>query len=443
MLSCTGVDLGKTGTREVSVGILWGGPRAGNGGFRRRVSVASDLLTFRRLSLPPASREVRRRVVQEELNFSLPFPVSQAAWDWTDDQGEAWVVVAPLERLEPVRREAGESSEFDAEPLSYLRAAQAAGIHSALVLDLGASRTTFCAVENGRVDWVRVLLRGGIALTARLAEEKDLTTEKAEILKRAQGLELDTCIRFFEELLDEAFLPDPMAYEKILLCGGGAALPGLAPVLARRLGIEPEFFPVPEPLTPFEHVAAYGAALGIRPAYPRIRLRRQEVVERTVGFRWSYVFVLLLLVGLIVADVEIRHRTLLERKQALERVATQALDPVLGPSDQPVDARVKQLKKRIEEDRHARTYSPANVIQSLAGLAAPLRANEGVQLRSVEINEDQNTVSIEGHAVAPQQVEQLRKSLDGKVFEELKAINVRSGPEEKFLYELEGKLKPL
>jgi len=59
MLRATGLDLGTTGTRRVSVGLLWGAPRLESDPPRRGVVVAnvpSALLPFRSLNVPPAGR---------------------------------------------------------------------------------------------------------------------------------------------------------------------------------------------------------------------------------------------------------------------------------------------------------------------------------------------------------------------------------------------------
>ncbi|MEW6284344.1 MAG: pilus assembly protein PilM, partial [Candidatus Eremiobacterota bacterium] len=255
MLRNTGLDVGTTGTRQVSVGLLWGPAREQDGEVpaRSTASVPSDLCTFRRVPLPPAGREVRRRVLREELSFSLPFSLDEAAWDWTDQGGQAWVVVAPLERLGRLRREVGDTASLDAEPLTYLRAALAAGVESALVIDLGASRTTFCGIQDGHLEWVRVMMRGGINLTAQIASRTGMTHPDAERRKCERGMELSECRQMLDEMLEEAFLPSPLPYQKVLLCGGGARMPGLTVHLGEKLGVQPELFPLPDSLSPYSH----------------------------------------------------------------------------------------------------------------------------------------------------------------------------------------------
>ncbi len=439
MLRKTGLDVGTTGTRQVSVGLLWGAAREVDGDppARANASVPSDLCTFRRLSVPPAGREVRRRVLREELSFSLPFPLEEAAWDWTEQGGQAWVVVAPLDRLERLRRDVGDQASLDAEPLTYLRAALAAGVQSALVIDLGASRTTFCGIQDGQLEWVRVLMRGGISLTALLASKRNLTHTDAEKQKRERGLELAECRQMVDELLEEAFLPAPLPYEHVLLCGGGAAMAGLNSLLKAKLGVEPQLFPLPDSLSPYEHVPAYGAALAVRPNQPRVRLQEPRVSARsspvTLGRAWIAACVLL---ALLVADLETRHRLLLgQRTQARQAFATTMRGLGTNPKDNP-EQQITQLQARLTTARKDRQLSPEALAEVVASLKEPLGSQ--ALLRRIQL--DSGKFQLEGQADSIQAADEVRQNLS-KVFEAVEMPRTENLSSGKVRFMIEGKVR--
>lgn len=442
MLRKTGVDVGTTGTRQVSVGLLWGAARGveGDPPARSNASVPSDLCTFRRLSVPPAGREVRRRVLREELSFSLPFPLEDAAWDWTEQGGQAWVVVAPLDRLERLRRDVGDQAVLDAEPLTYLRAALAAGVTSALVIDLGASRTTFCGIQDGQLEWVRVMMRGGISLTALLASQRNLTHADAEKQKRERGLEISECRQMVEELLEEAFLPSPLPYQEILLCGGGAAMPGLANLIKARLGVEPQLFPLPESLSPYEHVPAYGAALASRPNQPRVRLQERREGTRRGGAPTSPLHNLwigaLVLVLLLMGDLELRHQVLVrERAQALTTFAATVQGLGTDPQQTP-EQQITQLQARLTQARKDRSLSPEFLADVVASLKEPL-GNEAL-LRRIQL--DAGDMQIEGQANSIQAADQVRQSL-AKIFDGVEMPRTENLASGKVRFIIEGKVR--
>ncbi len=437
MLRATGLDLATTGTRLVSAGLLWGSPRPETDTPARGPLVAnvpSDMLTFRRLNVPPAGREVRGRVVREELSYTLPFPLEEAAWDWTDADDVASVLVAPQERLQEVRREVGERASLDGEPLSYQRAARACGHQDALVFDFGASRTTLCAIKDGALDWVRVSFRGGSALTRRLAAERDLNPEAAEELKTRKGMELPECQEWLATLVDEALLPRPLPFDAVLVCGGGAQMPGLREALSARLGEAAQPFPVPQPLSPYRDVAAWGAALAARPRYPRIQLRPAS--RPSAGLNPAYLAWIVALLMVATVDLEVRHATL-TRQQSEQTSALQAALRQQAPNlaQLPPDKLVAELSRQVEAARQARRRSPALLLDTVDRLAPPLRELQGLEIRA--LGYEDGALTIEGQAASAQQAEKFRSKI-GSVLDKPELVETRAGARGQTVFKLEG-----
>ena len=442
------MDLGSNGNRMVSMGLYWGTPTPGDGGGRRTALVPADVLTYRRVSLPPASREVCRRVVQEELTYSLPFPLDKSAWDFSGKPGgQALVVVAPQERLSSIQRLAGATATLDAEPLAYLRAAIHCGVYNALIIDLGATKTTLCAVMEQQIEWVRVMMRGGRHVTQHLAEENGLGLEEAEDLKRKKGCELGVCQKFVAELLEEAMINKSTPFEQVLLCGGGAAMPGLKAFLSVRLGIEPQTFPLPAPLSPFSHVSAFGAALAERPGQPRVRLQVRASEEAPGGIDpWIVLGIgWLLALGLGIADLETRTDTLKRRRILVRNDLIAAVRPFLGGLEKERDKLsgatvVERLQQAIQTRKSLRQQSIRYITDNFSRIATALKEYPKADLRSFTVEEGQ--VTLTGEVSGPREAEDLRQKLS-KIFPDLQQTKVRSGAAGRFTYEFKGKVPPL
>jgi hypothetical protein len=437
----TGIDLGSSGTRKVNIGRLMGSAQVGEAmSGPSAAAVPSDVLTYRKVALPPANQTVCRRVIQEELSYSLPFPMHQVAWDYIKAAGQsALVMVTPRERLSSYQRLAGNAS-LDAEPLAYLRAALHCGIHNGLLIDFGASKTTFCHIAHSQLEWVRVMLRGGRQLTQRLADENKLQIEQAEDLKRKRGCELGEVQNFVAELIEEALLDKHTGFEQVLIFGGGSAMPGLKSFLSLRLGTEPQAFPVPPSLSPYQHVTALGAALSLRLGQPRIQLQNPTEASGTPGFLPWVSLSLLGLGGLFAVGYaqETKVNLLTSQQAVLRQDLVQSVKPWLPDSESvPSEQLLEKTKSTVASRKKLKQQSVRHVADSLARMATTLREMPKVEVRSITY--DEGKVQFEGEVASPQEAEQLRAKL-GKVFPDLQQVRFSKGVADRFIYQFEGKL---
>ena len=431
----TGIDEASTGRREVTAG-LFGQPQPGPGGRQQVYALPSQELTFRRLSLPNTNKEIRKQVIQEELSYELPFELEEAVWGFTESPGEAWAVVAQEATVEQAQ-EAEPRAQLDTEPLCYLRAALKEGVRDGLILDLGASKSVLCALEDGRIEWVRVILRGGDELTRLIAQGEGLENHAAEHRKRNEGIQLPECVQFFEELLEQAWLPDPFPYSKIFIAGGGCNLPGLGPWLRKRLGAEVEKFPLPEGLTPDRHLVAYGAALAARPGAVRIRLQKHGRKSATRSLPWTPLVSLLLLAVLIGVDLEIRHRALLRERDQMVRVVAEGAQ-VRVPEDGKLNASqlVKDMRERIAFQKKGAARKPREPFMNAIGKSSVvLDKNPDTEIRSFEYIEGR--IRVEGFAASLSQTESIKEELS-QILVGVEAIKTRPADDDRFRFTLEG-----
>lgn len=442
MLNSIGIDRGRTGDREVSVNIFTGAATLGvaTPTTSQQVALPCSGLTFRHLFLPRASKAVRQQVIAEELSYSLPFPLSDAHYGTVERGEEAWVVVASDTVVSPLK-ELYPKAGLEAEPLCYLRAAKAAGIQDALVVDLGASKTVFCGLENGRVGTVRVLLRGGERLTEKLMEEAGVSKEQAELLKRDEGAQHKTVRQFITELVEEALLPNPLPYRSVLLCGGGSATPGLLKLLSEiwGSGVDIEPFPLPGDLMATDHVVAFGAALAGRPNSQRLQMDpsfRHAASGGKSALQLAPIVLTALLMLLMTVSTEVRLRGVEKKEQQIRTSLNEAIADALPKAKELKSEEVaKALKDQLDHQKSVARSSPGRVMNTLGKGAESIINKEDAVLTSI-IFED-GKLKWEGFTKTLEDSEKVREGLEG-VMDEVEQVKTRP-QKDGFVFLIEGK----
>lgn len=442
MLNSVGIDRGHTSDREISVNVLTGSPTLGvvTPATSQHVALPSSGLTFRRLFLPRASKAVRRQVMAEELTYSLPFPLEDAHYGSVERGEEAWVVVASDAVVAPIK-DLYPRASLEAEPLCYLRAARAARLENALVIDFGASKTVFCGLENGTVGNVRVLLRGGERLTEEVMQATGLARDKAELFKREQGVDHQAIRQFYLELVEEALLPSPLPYRNVLLCGGGSATPGLLKLLSDRWGsdVDVEPFPLPDQLLPTDHVVAYGAALAGRPN--ALRLQMDQSFRQTRGdgvepLAWGPLLMVGLLMALMAVSVETRLRGAESKEKMMRASLVEAIAPVV-PNAQNLKSEdiTKALRDQLAAQKAVARSSPARIMATLGKGAESVTGKDGAYLSIVTFEDGK--LKWEGFTKSLKDSEDVRLGLE-KSMDEVEQVKTRPF-KEGFVFQIEGK----
>lgn len=245
------------------------------------------------------------------------------------------------------------------------------------LVDLGARATRITVMDGTRFVSSREVLVGGDAVTDLLAEELDLGHEAAEALKRERGFVAPTAQEetWYQQLLQRGtFERDPgddpvriaqsarfaltpvvvglrqmlssftlssgRPVERIVLCGGGAWLHGLAPYLSEEIGVscqpvrieQPELASVaPNPLARPEMIGALSLALCAAELHSgglELNLRRGELAYRgSLEFlrehALSFAVLLVLLVGAAAFAIWMQFRALdVERDQLKAALGT-------------------------------------------------------------------------------------------------------------------------
>jgi type IV pilus assembly protein PilM len=237
------------------------------------------------ISLPTVDEDQLKRIIPIEARKYIPMSISDVALDWfvipkdPDEETSAFdrleqkdavaaksqevllvaIQNAVISAYQSMASTAGISTQFyEVEIFSAVRSSLGHGIAPVLMVDIGASTTKLYIVERGIVRLTHLITVGGQQMTEYLARALDWEFEKAERIKREHGLVdssafsssendkirqalLSTLSRIFSEV-DKVLLSYGQRYNKnvsrVVFCGGGASLPGLAETAAASLSAE-------------------------------------------------------------------------------------------------------------------------------------------------------------------------------------------------------------
>ncbi len=236
------------------------------------IPFSSSLISI--LDLPKVEPEQLKRMIPIEARKYIPMQVSEVMLDWyvipEDDtagaafdrieakspiraKGQEVLLVAihndTISSYQTIASSAGLSVKFyELEIFGAIRSSLGHGVAPVLVIDLGAATTKMYIVERGIIRTTHLINIGGQQMTEHLGRSLSWDFEKAERIKRERGLVesnaystdendrikqslLSTLERIFNEA-DRVLLSYGKRYNKdishVVLCGGGASLPGLS-----------------------------------------------------------------------------------------------------------------------------------------------------------------------------------------------------------------------
>jgi general secretion pathway protein L len=285
--------------------------------FRRDNVVAAlrgDRISVRRLTFPFAEKRRVAQAVPFELEDQVPFNIADMVIDWAlaereGAQSRVVSVLAPrtevsawVETLHQARCDA-RIVESEGLVLSNL-ASSFEFPGTRLLVDIGHTKTTVCAIKNGVAVSARSIGIAGRSFTEAVAQERALSLDQAERWKHERGIaepgvgspfpraeavlaRLANEIRRFAESL-EAELPGGIG--GMVLFGGGAQLDHIDAWLADRTELPTEYLPGPRADSGLDRVAteapllfAPAIALALRGsarATTRMNLRQDEFARR-------------------------------------------------------------------------------------------------------------------------------------------------------------------
>jgi len=234
-------------------------------------SLPESKVFLRVINLPKIEESEAAEAIKWEMEANIPIPIDQAYYDWqfleTENgkrkQDVLTVAIARevVDELLAVLELAGldvygmeVESIATARSLVLHKQESLSKDESALIIDLGAQRTSFIMINSGVPNFTSSIPFSSDGISDAIAKGFNVSLAEAEKIKIAHGIEsinenpvfgviralLENLVQETERTLDfyNEFTKNSSNIEKIVLCGGGANLKGLAIFLAKRLNKE-------------------------------------------------------------------------------------------------------------------------------------------------------------------------------------------------------------
>lgn len=233
------------------------------------VSIPASQVYTRVIEVPELSEKELASSLSWEMEKYVPLPLNQVRTDWQIldhfvKNGERTMSVliiaaslAVLQKYENILKLSGLiPSSIETEMVSIHRALLplCTGNEPIAIAHLGSSTTNIAVVTGGVLRLTATIGLGGLAITRALSSDLGISTQQADELKKAYGIE-DSAIegqvgKALHPILDaivadikRAMLTykeknDNASINKIVLSGGTALLPGITSYLTKALGIQ-------------------------------------------------------------------------------------------------------------------------------------------------------------------------------------------------------------
>lgn len=205
------------------------------------VPIADVILDW---SIIPRNEEVGESSSEDSLPEKAPFPSGKDPASVVKPKIDVLTVAIhkdTIAKYQEIITSAGlDASFFEIEIFSTMRAVLNDSVKPIMVIDMGAASTKLYVVERGIIRSSHTINRGSQDITSVIAKSLNLTTERAEILKRQVGLEgtdanltelinlvlgdifaqINNILLIYEKKYNKAI-------SKAVLVGGGASLKGI------------------------------------------------------------------------------------------------------------------------------------------------------------------------------------------------------------------------
>jgi general secretion pathway protein L len=318
------------------------------------------------------------------------------------------------------------------------------------IIDVGATKTTLCLIQEGRPVALRTVLWGGNHLTHALAVRYACSFAEAERRKRAMTVqEVDAWLEpLLKELRVSLHAYEGTAHQRLSHCwvsGGGSKLRELSGHVAHELGLTPvgprQGFGANAPRA---FSIAFGLAIHpkiVRPRWKPKAIGSDVGLDLTADAHTAsgrsgesrqdrrlaiWAGVMLALLGLVDLSVHVfvKQSTLTQVKEGLQSQFVHSFGEGGSPGEELDVARyrVAQLDKRLAVIDHSRN----SVLANLSDLAKQLPA--GIPLTVRELTVEGLSVHLEGETNSFDSVEKIKQSFAAnQLFQGVSVADTRVG----------------
>ncbi len=200
------------------------------------------------IEMPKMSEKELEKAVEFEAKKYVPLPMSELTLSWTaieklpDGKSTVLITAVPnsilkgylkifeLAKLEPIA--------LEIEGLALIRSVIGGDMASNLLIDIGAKNTHLIISEKGNLVLTRNIPIGGETITNKIAESLKISLPRAEQFKKDFGINQASLIpetikpilmniKTEARQLQSIYQAKGKKFDKIIIIGGGGALPGL------------------------------------------------------------------------------------------------------------------------------------------------------------------------------------------------------------------------
>lgn len=232
------------------------------------VSLVESQVISRLIQLPTLTDKELAAAINWEAEQYIPLPIKEVVLHYqvvskpgTGESGgkmDVLLVAAPkrvIEKYLNIVKNAGLRVEaMETESQALVRSLTRSGDPPTLIVSMGALSTELVVVQDGHILFTRSIAAGGANLTRAIIAEFNLPQKQAEEYKEAYGIledklsgkvaallkpiidivtgEILKAIEFYYSHHQET------AVSRVVICGGGAFLPGLSEFLVERTSLE-------------------------------------------------------------------------------------------------------------------------------------------------------------------------------------------------------------
>jgi Tfp pilus assembly PilM family ATPase len=421
-----GIDVGTKTVRKVTIKTEWNNVKVTDGlkPNKKIISLPSNLLTFRQFRFPFQDKRRIMEILPGELMDTLAFPIDTVQWDISSvEKDRVNTFIIPREHLSNFTAASENSiNVIDAEPCALARVAGFNRIDNVLIIDFGANKTTFCGVNSGKLDLVRIRTIGGKHIDSVIVSETQVSPEDAEKIKIEHGLGSSPVKRCIENLINSAAIPQPFPYEKVIITGGGAMMSGLKEYLSDKFSVPISVFDMPEELSPYFDAVAFGAALYDTTGREKINLKEHQKTDHKNIYHWLAAIVLIPVV-LFSFNLQLKLGYLRKEHAKIRNAMTEAIRkeiPEIGPIRSPL----RQVEAFVKKGGTKKTGREMDVLDVLKSIA-DTRSEASATFYEMDITDA--SARLKGETASFQNVDTLKKAL-GRYFSGVEVVDQKTKP---------------
>lgn len=407
MKTLSGANPSSSGEKTICIETSWNKVRRIDRADAANAVIAAPAksMTFRKMQLPFNDKKKCADMVREELEYSLAFDISDAAWDFVVNQkGEAYAFAMLKKDAEAM----GKDRIIDTEITSLARVCLWCGHQNALIIDIGASKTTAIEIADGSLEGAAVIMKGGRGADEKIAMENDCSIEEAEGIKIGEGTSNKTFASEIAGIFRDVRSRMPGEHKLVILTGGCGAAKGVKEKAEEAFRSKVVSFALPEGVSPYTDAAAFGAA--IRDRYPAMSVNLGACGKNESKIPPSFMAALAIPLALLAIHFGLESIHYSNMADAFSRETSRAVQKAF-PGKKIVRAKdqIGEEIRRLKKSGGAGNDAILDMLSKAGEAAKTAEKPSALKVYDIEVSGSNMTISGEADSISD--AERIRESL--------------------------------